>query len=61
MGDEVHRDTAPAVSAVLEHVDEAKRSSLRRIVIGTAYAMPAIASFTLTGLSSTEANAYIAK
>ncbi len=59
MGDDVQRDVAPAVSEVLEHVDEARRSSLRRIVIGTAYAVPAIASFTLTGLSSNEANAYV--
>ena len=43
---------------LLAHVDEAKRSSLRKLVIGTAYAVPAIASFALSGLSVTEAHAY---
>jgi hypothetical protein len=46
---------APEVSA---HVDEARRSSLRRILIAGAYAVPAIASFSLAGLSSNEAHAY---
>jgi hypothetical protein len=43
---------------LLAHVDEAKRSSLRKLVIGTAYAVPAIASFALSGLPATEAHAY---
>jgi len=44
--------------ALLAHVDESKRSSLRKLVIGTAYAVPAIASFALSGLSVTDAHAY---
>jgi len=44
---------------VLAHVDAAKRSSLRKLVIATAYAVPAIASFSLAGLSSNEAHAYV--
>jgi len=44
---------------LLAQVDEAKRSSLRKLVLGTVYAVPAIASFALSGLSVTEAHAYI--
>jgi len=42
---------------VLEKVDEAKRSSLRKIIIGSAFAIPVIASFTMSGLGVTEAYA----
>jgi hypothetical protein len=45
--------------AFLAHVDAAKRSSLRKLVIGAAYAVPAIASFSLAGLSSNDAHAYV--
>jgi hypothetical protein len=44
---------------LLGQVDAAKRSSLRKLVIGTVYAVPAIASFSLAGLSSNEAHAYV--
>lgn len=43
---------------VLGSVDEAKRSSLRKLVVGAAYAVPAVASFSLAGLSVNEAHAY---
>jgi hypothetical protein len=58
MSNDDQRDKAPADPELLAHVDEAKRSSLRKLVIGTAYAVPAIASFALSGLSVTEAHAY---
>jgi hypothetical protein len=51
-------DGADVDPELLTHVDESKRSSLRKLVIGTAYAVPAIASFALTGLSVNEAHAY---
>lgn len=44
---------------VLDCVDESKRSALQKLLIGTAYAVPAIASFSLTGLSVNEAHAYV--
>ncbi len=43
---------------LLAHVDEARRSSLRKILVAGAYAVPVIASFSLAGLSSNEAHAY---
>jgi hypothetical protein len=58
MGNDDQHDKVPVASDVLAHVDEAKRSSLRKLVIGTAYAVPAIASFSLAGLSANEAHAY---
>ena len=45
---------------VLENVDEAKRSSLRKIIIGSAFAIPVIASFTMSGLGVSEAQAQCA-
>jgi hypothetical protein len=57
MSNDEQRDTV-AESEVLAHVDEARRSSFRRILIATAYVVPAIASFSLAGLSSNEAHAY---
>jgi hypothetical protein len=58
MDNDDQRDATPVASELLEHVDEAKRSSLRKMVIGSAYAVPAIASFSLAGLSTAEAAAY---
>jgi hypothetical protein len=52
------RDAAAAAPELLAHVDEARRSSLRKLLITGAYAIPAIASFSLAGLSSNEAHAY---
>ena len=43
----------------LDHVDEAKRSSLRKFVVGVAYAAPAIALFSLAGISASEASTYV--
>jgi hypothetical protein len=46
-------------SELLANVDEAKRSFLRKLVIGTAYAAPAVASFSLAGLSAADAQSYV--
>ncbi len=59
MGDDNQDEEAGMDPEVLAHVDEGRRSSLRRILIATAYAVPAIASFSLAGLSSNEAHAYV--
>jgi hypothetical protein len=58
MDNDDRRDTAPLPPELLDHVDEARRSSLRKLLITGAYAVPAIASFSLAGLSSNEAHAY---
>jgi hypothetical protein len=55
MANDDQRDTTSADPHLLNQVDENKRSALRRLVIGAAYAVPAIASFSLAGLSATEA------
>jgi|HubBroStandDraft_1064217.scaffolds.fasta_scaffold241839_1 hypothetical protein len=59
MGNDDQHGKAPADPEVLAHVDAAKRASLRKLVIGTAYAVPAIASFSLAGLSTSEAATYV--
>jgi hypothetical protein len=58
MDNDDQRETAAVAPEVLGHVDEARRSSLRKLLITGAYAVPAIASFSLAGLSSNEAHAY---
>ena len=58
MDNDDQHDSAHVDPHVLAHVDAAKRSSLRKLVIGTAYAVPAIASFALSGLSANDAHAY---
>ena len=40
------------------HVNHERRASLRRLVAGGAYVVPAVASFSLAGLSSAQANTY---
>jgi hypothetical protein len=45
------------VEAALDRVDEAKRSSLRKIVLGTAFAAPVVASFAINGMMVTPAMA----
>ena len=62
MGNDHQHSAAPAVPAVLDHVDLAKRAWLHKVVIGTVYAVPAIASFSLAGISTSaavEALAYL--
>ena len=43
---------------VLSRVDAGKRDALRSLVAGTAFAVPMIASFSMSGLKVNEANAY---
>jgi hypothetical protein len=45
---------------VLESVDEGRRASLKKIILGAAFAVPVIASFTMSGLGVNEAYATIA-
>jgi len=59
MDNDDQHDTAQNGPEVLVHVDAAKRASLRKLVIGTAYAVPAIASFSLAGLSTADAAGYV--
>jgi len=59
MSDDNQYNAADPDPEVLAHVDTTRRSSLRRILIATAYAVPTIASFSLAGLSSNEAHAYV--
>ena len=40
---------------LLESVDEGRRASLKKILLGSAFAIPVIASFTMTGLGTAEA------
>jgi hypothetical protein len=45
------------INAALDRVDEAKRSSLRKIVLGSAFVAPAVASFAINGMMVTPAMA----
>ena len=45
---------------VLEPVDEKKRTSLRKMIVGTAFVAPVVTSFPIGGLSVAEANTYMA-
>ena len=38
------------IDAALEGVDDAKRSTLRKLVIGSAFVVPAVTTFALDGL-----------
>jgi hypothetical protein len=42
---------------LLETVDEGRRASLKKILLGSAFAIPVIASFTMSGLGVNEAYA----
>jgi len=42
---------------LLETVDEGRRASLKKILLGSAFAIPVIASFTMSGLGVGEAHA----
>lgn len=43
---------------LLDSVDESKRSSLRKLILGSAFAVPIIASFTMSGLGTAEAGTH---
>lgn len=44
-----------SVEPLLEAVDPEKRALLKRIIVGTAFAAPLVASFSMEGLSPHEA------
>lgn len=46
------------VDGALESVDESKRSALRKMVVGAAFAAPAVATFAVSGMMVTSASAY---
>ena len=48
-----------AAESLLACVDEAKRASLQKLLTSAGYAVPAVASFSLAGLSANEAHAYV--
>ena len=45
-----HEKGRKPVMPALETVDAAKRETLKRLAIGTAYAVPVVASFSIDGL-----------
>lgn len=49
-------DIQSNLDAALENTDVAKRATLRKLVIGSAFVAPAVTSFALDGLT-TSANA----
>lgn len=40
---------------ILDQVDPSKREFLRRVIVGTAFTAPIVASFSMDGLSPNEA------
>ena len=40
---------------ILEQVDAEKRDFLRKVIVGTAFVVPIVASFSMEGLSPNEA------
>lgn len=40
---------------LLDNIDEGRRASLKKILLGSAFAIPVIASFTMSGLGTAEA------
>jgi hypothetical protein len=45
---------------VLDRVNPAKREAMRKIILGAAFAAPAIASFSLDGLTLSKAYGQVA-
>ncbi len=43
---------------VLGHVDESRRAFLKKLLMGGAFVIPAVASFSMTGLGTEKAYAY---
>jgi hypothetical protein len=59
MDDDDRLNGAQLDPALLAHADAARRGFLRKLVVGTAYAVPAVASFSLAGLSAADAQSYM--
>ena len=47
------------LDTVLERIDPAKRAFLKTIIVGTAFVVPMVASFSMDGLSLYEAIAQV--
>ncbi len=45
------------LETVLDRVDPAKRAFLKKLVVGTAFVVPTVTSFSMDGLSTYQANA----
>jgi hypothetical protein len=41
----------------IERIDASKRSSIRKMVLGTAFVVPTVVSFSMSGLAVNEAHA----
>jgi hypothetical protein len=41
----------------IERIDQSKRSSIRKMVLGTAFVVPTVASFSMKGLAVHDASA----
>ena len=41
----------------IERIDQSKRSSIRKMVLGTAFVVPTVISFSMSGLAVHEAHA----
>jgi len=44
---------------LIDRIDESKRASIRKMVLGAAFIVPTVASFSLNGLAINEAHAAI--
>jgi hypothetical protein len=44
-------------SKFINRIDESKRSWMRKMVLGTAFAVPTVVSFSMNGLAVNEAHA----
>lgn len=53
-----NRNDSENGSAILSQIGESRRDSVRKLLIGGAYAIPAIALFSLAGLSVAKAANY---
>ena len=51
-------DSNNDATPLLERVEVSRRESLRKLLVTTAYSVPAVASFTLSGMSVAEAHNY---
>jgi hypothetical protein len=56
---EVGMNSRDVPETVLDRLDESRRSFVRKLIIAGPFVVPAVASFTMTGLSVTEAQAQV--
>lgn len=60
MSDNLDQDLLSKLDASLSDVDQAKRDTLRKLIVGTAFAVPAVMSFSVDGLLVSSARASVA-